>query len=298
MRWSGGVARDELPDELMRALIDEQFPWLANRELGRRYTIEDHLSVRIGDDYGAIFPRFERYDPYYARVANLLAPLARQWTFDTSFPIATGTPGHGYPYHWVIVEWLSGSTAGFVPLHPESARPFGEAVREIHTVCPDDAPVNPLTGVGLGALQADFEMALENAVDLGAPENRVINADATRELFKTGLALDTDPPRTWTHGRLEPRAVLSDRGAFGGILLWHNFGAGDPAADLGFAANLLTLDMRHDFWAGYGGIDEVTAARAMAYQLYAALRYIESDDPFLLRMAWERLLEFGLAHEA
>ena len=298
MRWSGGVERSALSDEVMRALIDDQFPWLADRELGRRYTLEDHLSVRIGDDYGAIFPRFEHYDPLYSRVSNLVTPYARKWTFPASFPVATGVPGHGYPYHWVVVEWLSGSTAGFVPLHGESAWPVGEAIREIHARSAEDAPTNPLVGVGLAALRPEFEKVLANAVKFGAPENRVVDAAATRALFEAGAALDVNSPRTWTHGRLEPRAVLSDRGLFGGILLWHNFGAGDPAGDLGFAANLLSLKMRDDFWAGYGGVDEPTAARALSFQLYAALRYIESDDPFLLRMAWERLLELELAHEA
>src|SRR5690554_213388 len=128
----GAIKRDELSDATMRALIDEQFPWLASRELGRRYTLEDHLAIRIGDDYGAIFPRFERFDELYARAADVLRPHTGDWTFPSSYPIATGVPGHGFPYHWVVVEWISASTAGFVPLRRESAGPLGEAIRQIH----------------------------------------------------------------------------------------------------------------------------------------------------------------------
>ena len=281
---------------MMRALIDEQFPWLRDQELGRRYTLEDHFSIRIGDDYGAVFPRFERYDPLYARVVGLLRPLTSGWTFFSSHPVATGVPGHGFPYHWVIVEWLSASTTGFVPLRDDSVRPFGDAIRQIHTPCPPDAPVNPLAGVGLGALRAEFESVLEIVAKKGGPESLAIDVAATRAVFEAGAALESVAPRTWTHGRFEPRSVLSDRGAFSGILLWHNFGAGDPATDLGFAANLLPLDMRHDFWAGYGGVDKATATRAGAYQVYAALRYTLANDPFLLRIAWERFIELGLAH--
>lgn len=285
-------------DETARLLIDEQFPHLAGRELGRRYTLEDQFAMRIGDDYGAIFPRLESGDALYARVADVVAGPAKAWKFPSSHPIATGQPGHGFPFHWTLVEWISASTAGFVPLHGESARPLGEALRQIHVPCPADAPVNPRTGVGLPALQGQFESLLAFAVDHGAPENRVIDTAAARGVFSQGAEASGNVSLTWTHGRLEPRAVLSDRGLFAGILLWHNFGAGDPAADLGYGANLLGWDMRGDYWAGYGAIDDAVGARADAYQVLAALKYIQIDDPFLLRMAWERLIELELAHEA
>ncbi|MDN4480603.1 phosphotransferase [Demequina muriae] len=287
-----------IADETVRALIDEQFPELAGRELGRRYTLEDQFAMRIGDDYGAIFPRLPGRDEHYARVVDLITPHVDRWTFPSSHPIATGVPGHGFPYHWTLVQWISASTAGFVPLHAESARPLGEALREVHTPSPADAPLNPRTGLGLPELEDQFSSLLAFACDRGAPENRSIDADAARAIYEEGEAASQDVSFTWTHGRLEPRAILSDQGAFAGILLWHNFGAGDPAADLGYAANLLSRDMHPHFWAGYGDVSEATAARARAFQVFAALRHIQIDDPFLMRMAWERLMELGLVHEA
>src|SRR5690606_26242595 len=147
----------------------------------------------------------------------------------SSHPVATGVPGHGYPYHWVIVEWITASTAGFVPLRRESARPFGDAIRQIHTPSPADAPLNPLTGPGLEAKRAEFESALNTVIATGGPESLIINPQATRDVYEAGVEVDFQVPHTWTHGRFEPRAVLSDQGAFRGVLLWHNFGAGDPA---------------------------------------------------------------------
>lgn len=282
----------------MRALLDEQFPWLAERELGRRYTLGDHMTVRIGDDYGAIFPRSKRDDALYARTADLLQPVARAWSFPASFPIATGLPGHGYPYHWVIVEWFTAATAAVVPLIPSSAHPLGVAMRQLHVSSPAVAPINPCTGVGLPAVQGEFEWLLTRAEAAGAESSKVVASRGIRALFEAGAAQPIDVSPTWTHGRLEPRAVLSDQGMFAGIGLWHNFGAGDPAQDLGVSANLLTLEMREDFITGYGDISEATAARALAYQLYSALRFIESGEPFLSRTAWDRLSELGLVHAA
>ncbi|WP_062210515.1 phosphotransferase [Demequina oxidasica] len=287
-----------LPDEQLRLLIDEQFPHLAERELGRRYTLEDHFAIRIGDDYGALFPRYADRDYLYERAPELIRPQARAWTFPASFPIAGGEPGHGYPCHWTLVEWVSASTAGFVPLHADSAAPFGSAIRQIHTKAPADAATNPHTSVSLSRLARRFEELLSRAAASGAPEQREIDADATRTVFERGIAAPMDVDPTWTHGRLEPRAVLSDRGQFAGVLQWHNYGSGDPAADLGYATNLLPRTDHQALYDAYGAISAATHARIGAFQVFAALRHVSFEDPFVMRLAWERLLEMDLAAEA
>ncbi len=290
---------DDVPlyvsDETVRKLVDEQFPELAGRELGRRYTIEDQFTMRIGDDFGANFPRLPGHDDLYARAAELIAPVADQWSFPTSHPIATGVPGHGFPYHWSLVQWTSASTAALVPLTAESALPFGAAVREIHSSSPADAPLNPRTGSPLAQLRDNFESLLSRAGDHATPERRELDLDHAREVFEKGAGASDTVELTWTHGRLEPRAVLSDQGVFSGILLWHNFGAGDPAADLGSALNLLACDLQSAFWEGYGEIADAVVARVRASQVLTALRHTQIDNPYLMRMAWERLTELGLA---
>jgi len=278
-------------------MVFTQFPRLAGRDIGRRYTLADHVSVRIGDDYGVLLPIIPGQDQYYARVAGLLAPLLPQWTFPYSAPISTGTPQGEFPYHWTLVQWLSGSTAAFVPLHDESAASLGDAVRQMHKPSPESAPLNPVTSVPLSEQAGDWNRLLAAAVESGAPENRVLDAKRANELWQR--AADTPlEGTTWTHGTLEPRAVLSDRGAFAGILMWHRFGAGDPAADLGYAANLVSHSQRDGLLKAYGPTTAHTAARAEGWQLLGALRLIEVGDPFLVRIAWERLIEFDLVSEA
>ncbi|WP_062290621.1 phosphotransferase [Demequina phytophila] len=285
-------------DATVRALIDDQFPHLADLELGRRYTLEDHFAIRIGDHHGALFPRFAEDDALFRRAADVIAPHIDRWGFPVSAPIETGLPGRGFPFHWALVDWVSASTAAFVPLHAASARDLGAALRAIHAPAPPDAPANPRTSAGLGSLVEEWERLLVFASLRGAPENRVLDVEATDALFRTGVETRVDVPAAWTHGRLEPRSIQSDRGRFAGVLIWHNFGAGDPAADLGGAATVVPLEMRDELYAGYGDVTAATAWRAQAYQLFASMRHIELDDPFLARMAWERLIELGLAHEA
>jgi len=284
-------------DDEVAGMVFAQMPALDGREIGRRYTMHDHVTVRIGDDYGVLMPTVEGQDYLYERVSGLLAPLLPTWTFPNSAPIATGQPHGDWPYHWTLVHWLSGSTAAFVPLHDESAGSLGEAIRQLHAPCPPDAPTNPVTSVPLRALEDEWRRLLAATAESAAPENRVLDAARADALWQSAADTPIDT-FTWTHGTLEPRAVLSDRGMFAGILIWHRFGAGDRAADLGYASNLVSYTQRARLLTAYGAIDANTATRARGWQLLGALRLIELGDPFLVRIAWERLIEFDIVSEA
>lgn len=287
-----------IDDPTVRALVDSQFPELVDEEIGRRYTLEDHVAVRIGDHHGALFPRFAQDDALFARAADLIAPHLGRWSFPASAPVGTGRPDHGFPFHWTLVEWISASTAAFVPLQQPAAHALGAAIREIHEPAPAGSPASDTCAGGLAAVVPEWERLLTFAALSGAPENRVLDPEATDALFREGVETPVDVALTWTHGRLEPRAIQSDRGAFRGILIWHHFGEGDPAVDLGTAGLSLPQVLREELRAGYGPVTPATSLRARSYLLLAALRYIELDDPFMARMAWERLIELDLVREA
>ncbi|MGC4175275.1 phosphotransferase [Demequina sp.] len=285
-------------DDQVAAMVFGQMPALAGRDIGRRYTMHDHVTVRIGDDYGVLMPTVPGKDYLYERVSDLLEPLLPTWTFPYSAPIATGEPDNGFPYHWTLVRWLSGSTAAFVPLHDESAVTLGDALRQIHGApIGTDAPDSPITAPTLRSLEPEWTRLLEATTASGAPENRVLDAAKANAMWQAAADTPVDA-RTWTHGNLEPRAVLSDRGAFVGILIWHNFGGGDPAADVGYATNLFSSTQLSGFLDAYGEQSAQTAQRVRGWQLLGALRLIELGDPFLVRIAWERLIELDLVSEA
>ncbi|WP_430868093.1 phosphotransferase [Demequina aurantiaca] len=296
-RPDGAVPHD-LPDAQLRALIDEQFPHFSDRELGRRYAIAEHFAVRVGDDIGAVFPRYSDGDEFYERAAALIRPRAPGWTFPASYPVATGIPSQGFPYHWFVVEWKAGSTAGFVPLDSGSVAPLAKALAEIHVIAPADSPLNPRTSVSLPRLYPHFQTLLASATESEGLVRHEIDSDAVRDRFQRGARAPMNIDPTWTHGTLEPRSVISDHGRFGGILAWHHYGSGDPAADLACASNLLPLEHHESFFDAYGALCPATRARIGAFQVFSALRHVAVDDPFAMRMAWDRLIEMGLAVEA
>jgi aminoglycoside phosphotransferase (APT) family kinase protein len=284
----------KVSDELVSALVSEQFPDLAHLDVGRHHTLEDHVSVRLGDEYGAIFPTVPGLDEYFARVTDLLAPKTPNWNFPWSGPIRTGRPSQGFPYHWVIVPWITASTAAFVPLRPEEAPVLGAALRELHVDAPLTAPTSPYTSRSLSNLSDEWAALVEWVVTEEAPEERIFDPVLAQQIWDTALATSSYPRYTWTHGNLEPRAVLSDQGHLAGLLLWHCYGAGNPEVDLGAAAILFHTDERADIFAAYGRLSSDSLARIEAFEVLAALRYIKGGDPFRARLAWERLIELGL----
>lgn len=52
------MVRSLVTDELVKGLLTAQHPDLADIEIGRRYTLENHFAIRIGDDSGVLFARY------------------------------------------------------------------------------------------------------------------------------------------------------------------------------------------------------------------------------------------------
>lgn len=295
MSTAGHPEPVEVTDELVTSLIASQFPDLARFEVGRHYALENHVSVRWGDDYGAVLPTVGDRDHFYARAEGLIAPLRRHWTFPWSGPIRTGVPGASFPYHWVIVPWISASVAAYVPLNSAVAPELGEALRQIHTKAPAGAPAAGPSFDALGELQDEWEALLTASADIEDPEGRVIDNAVANALWDNGVRATGPTRRTWIHGNLEPRAVLSDQGRFAGLLLWHLFGAGNPAYDLASIALLIPTEARAEMYRGYGALTPAERERIQALELLLALRYVGGTDPFRTRLAWHRLIELGIA---
>lgn len=52
------MVRSVVTDELVKGLLTAQHPDLADIEIGRHYTLENHFAIRIGDDSGVLFARY------------------------------------------------------------------------------------------------------------------------------------------------------------------------------------------------------------------------------------------------
>lgn len=288
------TGRLKVSDELVSRLLTSQHPDLASIELGRHYAREDHTTVRVGDAWGVRLPTVPGLDSYYARSRGLLAGHRHRWTFPSSTPLRDGLPDDEYPYHWEVTGWITASNAALVPLTASAGPVLGEALRQIHVPATDAVPDNPRTMPGLVTYSDGFQRLLDT-VQAAAPLGASLHTSAIDAAWKNALHTRVGETATWTHGRLEPQSVLSDRGDMAGLLMWEFFGAGDPAADLGMASALLPAEGIAAMYDAYGTSTTELKNRAVGYQIRELLRHATSTDHNVVHTAWHGLVNHGYA---
>lgn len=283
-----------ITDALVTHLLETQHPDLAHIELGRHYARADHTTVRIGDEWGIRLPTHAGLDPYYARSHRVLAEHRYRWTFPVGTSEREGLPDESFAYHWEITNWITASNAALVPLSVDAGAALGEALSQIHVPANDAAPHNPRTMPRLVTYAAGLPNLVQ-AARTDAPPHLVLDDHAIVTAWSRALEADPAASRIWTHGRIEPQSVLSDRGDMAGILWWEFFGAGDAAADLGMASSLLTPDGAAAMYEAYGPVGTGVRQRAAGYQVRELLRQRASADHNVVRSAWRGLVDYGFA---
>ncbi|WP_084039095.1 phosphotransferase [Demequina sp. NBRC 110053] len=242
-------AEVHLDADLVRALLTEQHPDLAEQTVGERMDGWDNATFRLGATHAVRLPRREMGAQISAVELDWLPQMRRDWTFPAPVPVRIGQPGCGYPWRWSVVPWLQGVRAFDEPLSDAGARDLGAALAQVHRRPPANAPLNPFRSGTLADVAEVFDARVTGLGDEGAIEAR--DADALRALFEAGAATeDTDP--TWTHLDLHGGNVLTMHGRLAGILDWGDSAAGDPATDLGQAWTLVGADHAAALLEAYG----------------------------------------------
>jgi len=271
--------------------VREQFPHLAEFDIGRRLSFDDHVTFRLGERLSGNFPTTLDLDPLVEESGRWLPTASRTWTFPAGVPLLTGKPTAEYPTHWEIAPWLPGSNATIVELDEGASPALGRALRQVHQPAPSDAPPHASTSKPLASLTAHWESTRATAIALADEGGFTLDPKALDALWAKGVEAGSSATPHWIHGNLDPRYIVSDRGQFRGICTWFTFSAGDPAADIGAACLALPAGSENAFLEGYGGLDDDTYARACAYRLLTSAEYAVSENPFLARLGWDRLHE-------
>ncbi len=101
---------------LVRALLVDQHPDLADLPLRVVANGWDNVVLRLGDDLAVRIPRraaaaelVEHEQRWLPELAPLVAPVR------VPLPVRTGRPALGYPWSWSVVPWFPGTVAGSRP---------------------------------------------------------------------------------------------------------------------------------------------------------------------------------------
>lgn len=283
----------EIDAALVRALLAEQHPDLAELEIAPAATGWDNAMFRLGETMSVRLPRRAIAAALLENEQRWLPTLAPGLPLPVPAPLRLGAPGCGYPWRWSVLPWLEGEPADLAPLRPDQGRVLGGFLRALHTPAPSGAPFNRNRSISLRVRSAMTEPQLARV----AARTDLVD-DRIARIWQGGLEAEIDVAPSWIHGDLHARNVLSSEGRISAVIDWGDMARGDPATDLCSIWMLLPdIDSRRQAMDAYGLASDLTWRRARGWAVAYGAVLMDSgaiDDPRLEamgRLALERLIE-------
>ncbi|MFE2110114.1 phosphotransferase [Kitasatospora sp. NPDC059463] len=229
----------EVTAELVRDLLRDQHPDLADRPVRFGARGWDNQLWRLGDDLAVRLPwATESADALLRKEHTWLPVLAPGLPLPVPVPQRLGEPSERFPRPWTVTTWLAGTPADRAPVTraAEAADALAAFLSALHRPAPDGAPAGRDRGGPLADYAEGFARALAAATGFGL----VPDPDAVRAVWEDAVAAPgwTGPP-LWLHGDLHPANVLTSDGTVCGVVDFGDLCAGDPACDLAAAWMLL-----------------------------------------------------------
>jgi len=276
-------AEVDITVDLVRELLRDQAPSLANDEIVLVAAGWDNVLFRLGTDHVVRLPRRQLAAELIETEQRWLPSLARSLPLPIPAPVFAGVPGRGYPWSWSVCPWFDGESALRTPPREleRAADTMASFVNALHSIpTPDDPPTNPYRGI---PLRARDEVTRNAIAQISRPE--LISP------WEDALALPewTAAP-VWLHGDLHPGNVVVDRGAISAVVDFGDICVGDPATDLFIAWAMFPAAIREVF-RGALDVDDDTWARGRAWALaWGGVVTANSADNPPYRALGERML--------
>ncbi|MFE5583322.1 aminoglycoside phosphotransferase family protein [Kitasatospora sp. NPDC056531] len=262
----------EITAELVRQLLRDQHPDLADRPVRLGARGWDNQLWRLGEDLAVRLPWATKDADALLRKEHAWLPgLAPRLPLPVPVPQRLGEPSERFPRPWLVTTWVPGAPADREPATRAEAAADALAafLAALHQPAPAGAPV----GRGRGGPPSDhaegFDRQLAEAVDLGL----IPDPDAVRAVWADAVAAPPwSGPPVWLHADLHPANVLTADGTICGVIDFGDLCMGDPACDLAAAWALLPDGARDRFHAAYRPTaDTATLRRARGWAALRAL---------------------------
>ncbi|MCD9874895.1 aminoglycoside phosphotransferase family protein [Streptomyces guryensis] len=262
----------EITAELVRHLLHDQHPDLADRPVRLGARGWDNQLWRLGDDLAVRLPwATQSADALLRKEHAWLPSLAPHLPLQVPVPQRLGEPSERFPRPWIVTTWVPGSPADRAPATraAEAADALAAFLTALHRPAPDGAPAGRGRGGPLADCADSFAEQLAAATELGLlPE-----PDAVRAVWEDAVAApEWAGPSLWLHGDLHPANVLTADGAFCGVIDFGDLCSGDPACDLAACWILLPDGAADRFHGAYRPApDAATRRRARGWAVLRAL---------------------------
>ncbi|MFH8379325.1 aminoglycoside phosphotransferase family protein [Kitasatospora sp. NPDC018058] len=269
----------EITAELVRQLLRDQHPDLADRPVRLGARGWDNQLWRLGEDLAVRLPWATRDADALLRKEHAWLPgLAPRLPLPVPVPQRFGEPSERFPRPWLVTTWVPGAPADREPATRTEAA--ADALAAFLTALHRPAPAGAPVGRGRGGPPADyaegFDRQLAEAVNLGL----VPDPDAVRAVWADAVAAPPwSGPPVWLHADLHPANVLTADGTICGVIDFGDLCMGDPACDLAAAWILLPDGAADRFHAAYRPTpDAATLRRARGWALLKALAGIRIGE--------------------
>lgn len=273
----------ELTAELVRELLREQQPDLADRPLTLGARGWDNQLWRLGDDLAVRLPwQTETADALLLKEYTWVPVLAPRLPLPVPIPQRLGEPSERYPHPWIVTTWVPGTPADRAPA--TDGGPAADALAAFLAALHQPASAGaPEGGRGRGGLLAQVAEGvgwqLDAMTDLcttvaGIESELIPDPDAVRAIWDDALAApDGVGPPLWLHGDLHPANVLTENGNISGVVDFGDLCAGDPALDLAACWILLPDDEAIQRFRRASGLasNDATWRRARGWAVWRAL---------------------------
>ncbi len=290
------AAEWDINEALVRALLGDQFPELADRPLTTLANGWDNVMYRLGDELTVRLPRRELAVPLIDNEQRCLELLAPQLTLPVPVPVHHGVPSERFPMPWSIRPWFPGVLATDASFDDPTreARRLGVFLTALHVPAPDDAPYNEWRGQDARVLAPRVATNLER-IDLDGLSTADLISSRFAELVD--VAPHAGPP-VWLHGDLHAANMLVDDGGISAVIDFGDITSGDPAVDLAIGWMLFETAALGEFRRALPHVDTATWSRGAAWALHFALMYLaNSADNARLNALGHRLLPSVMSRE-
>ncbi|GLW18693.1 aminoglycoside phosphotransferase [Streptomyces sp. NBRC 13847] len=261
----------EITADLVRDLLHDQHPDLADRPVRLGARGWDNQLWRLGDDLAVRLPWATQSADALLRKEHAWVPgLAPQLPLPVPVPQRLGEPSERFPRPWIVTSWVPGTPADRAPAThaTEAADTLAAFLTALHRPAPDEAPAGRERGGPLADHAEGFARWLASLTESGL----IPDPDAVRAVWEDAVTAPewTGPP-LWLHGDLHPANVLTANGTFCGVIDFGALCAGDPACDLAAAWILLPDGAVDRFYDVYQPTpDTATRRRARGWAVLRA----------------------------
>jgi aminoglycoside phosphotransferase (APT) family kinase protein len=287
---TGKMHSDEVDTDpsLVSRLLADQFPQWADLPIEPvESSGTDNAIYRLGEHMAVRLPRIPGGTGTIDKELRWLPELAPLLPVAIPLPLAKGSPGQGYPWHWSVHRWLDGECVNVERMADpvglaQDLGGFVAALRRIDTAAGPTPEQEGSRGLPLARRDAatrDAIVALDGVVD----------ARAVTAAWEAALRAPTwQRPGVWIHGDLLSGNVLVDgNGRLSAVIDFGCMTVGDPACDVMAGWTLFSAEGREAFRSAIA-VDDATWARGRGWALsfaLIALPYYMHTNPVFVRDA-------------